>query len=119
MSFLQNILKTFVAPEEHNVGAAIAAAYAANKATVVAQLTAKGVNVAKVLEADADALIPEAFAKLGPAGAVLEPILGPVAVSAVNGLIEKAVTNAPNEAALVEAYADSLVAKLVAQLEAA
>lgn len=118
MSWFTNLIHSFVAPEERALGPQILAEYNANKGAIVAALQAKGVSVAAVLKADADTQIPAIFAKI-PYGAILEPFLAPVATSAVNGLIDKAVAAAPSETAAIEAYADALVARIVAALEAA
>lgn len=116
LSLLQSILAKYVKPEERVLGPEIQAAYNANKGAIVQALTTKGVSAVSVLQADADALIPVAFAKV-PDGEILETFLGPTVKNLVDGLVAKAAAAAPAEAAVVETYADGIVAKLVAQLE--
>ncbi len=118
VNLFQSLLTKFIAPEERAIGAAIAAAYAANKPVVVAALQAKGATAVSVLKADADAFVAHGFSVI-PDGSLLFPILAPTVDASVNALIDRLVASAGGEVPIIEAYADSVVAAIVAALEAA
>jgi hypothetical protein len=118
-SWIANILNDFVKPEEHALGKSLAAAYAANKPAVVAALQAQGANAQAILTTEADALITKAFGAVPVYGPMLLPILGPTVDADVNALIAQAIAQAGGEIPVVEAFADKVVATVVADLEAA
>lgn len=115
MNLFDNALKSLLAPEEKQFAKALQDAYNADKVPFIASLLSQGVTAAAALKKLADAQIASQAEKFGQEGVLLAPL----AEGVVNNLIDKAVAAAPSIEKAVEPYADHLVAKFVAALEAA